>query len=137
MPDDSEFRGWELSPVEWERYIAERNGDVLLAAIGKARTLQLIKEQHPEFHRICDVEIEGRGYRVCRLLDLQDRTERLFIGPTNCPNYRIDGVPYSIQGAALRHWALDEKMRPSKERVDWEKYRAPKDDAAPGGRASS
>jgi hypothetical protein len=57
---------------------------------------------YPELHRIGDVELGGKAYRILRLVDLKDYSERLFIELTQSPNFKESGVPYRLQGAALR-----------------------------------
>lgn len=70
-------------------------------------------------HRICDVKVGARGFRVVRVFDPDDDSTKLYIYRTDVPAYTTPGVPFGLQGAALRHWAEGELRSPFEDRVDW------------------
>ena len=115
---------WELPRPAWERFLVDGDAAALLAAVrAKPPRARPFDAEYPALHRIRDVELDGVAYRVTRLLDADDGEERLFIEPTDVPDYAHGGVPYWLQGEALRRWVLGEEASPSKDVVDWEAYR--------------
>jgi hypothetical protein len=113
-------------PVEaWERFLANGDSVALLVRLRSLPTRPSPRDvSHPEYHRLCDVELGGQACRVSRLLDLDDGQERRFIEPTATPHFDSPGVPYWLRGAALARWVRDEAQSPSKDEVDWELYRS-------------
>jgi hypothetical protein len=115
---------WEVSRSAWERFLSDRDGEALRAAVRANPPLRRpVQAEYPEFHCLLDIEVGGRAYRVCRLVDLDDGQERLFIDETDVPNFDAEGVPYWLQGEALRRWVRDEAEHPAKDDIDWESYR--------------
>lgn len=82
----------------------------------------IAKVDYPEIHRLCDVSLGGRAYRVSRPVDLHDNQERLFIKPTEVPDFDVDGVPYLLQGEPLRRWILEEIESPADGPTSWAEY---------------
>ncbi|RCS56456.1 hypothetical protein [Parvibium lacunae] len=74
---------------------------------------------YPDFHRVVDVVIGGKYYRVCRQIS---NDERLTLSVIDEPS-DVSGVPIWLEGEKLRKWAEAEEEDPSDEPVDWEKYR--------------
>jgi hypothetical protein len=115
---------WELPRGAWERFLGDGDGGALLAALLANPPLpRPVQAEYPEFHCLRDVDLGGRAYRVCRLVDLDDGQERLFIEPTDVPDLVVEGVPYWLQGEALRRWVRDESEYPTDDEIDWEQYR--------------
>jgi hypothetical protein len=113
----------EISTAAWERYLSDGNGEALLASVdGDAPVLRPKQEEYPELHRLRDVEIGGRAYRVLRLAKLNRTEDRLFIEVTDFHNFDAEGVPYGLQGEALRRWIRDEIASPTKAEKDWSRY---------------
>ena len=99
----------ELPASAWERFLADGDGPALLAALGAIAERGPPRDvDYPEYHRLCDVELSGQPYRVCRLVDVDDGRERLFIQPTDTPDLERPGVPYSLRGAELVRWVRSE-----------------------------
>jgi hypothetical protein len=115
----------ELSAESWERFLADGDGLALLARLCPLSTRRPPGEvSYPEYHRVCDIELDGRAYRVNRLVDLDDGEERLFIEPTDAPDLLRPGVPYWLRGAALAEWVRQEAACLADDEVDWEWYRS-------------
>jgi hypothetical protein len=114
---------WELPRAVWERFLADGDAAALVAAVRATPPLRRpVEADYPAFHCLRDVEAGGQGYRVCRLVDVDDGTERLFLQPTDVPS-PVEGVPYWLQGEALRRWVRDEEEYPADDDIDWEQYR--------------
>ena len=95
----------ELPRQAWEQFLSDADGTALVAALRSLPTRGPLRDVgYPEYHRLCDVELCGSAYRVSRLVDPDDGRERLFISPTDHPDYHARGVPYWLQGAALARW---------------------------------
>jgi hypothetical protein len=120
---DEEAAMRELPKAAWEAYERDQDETALLAAVAAQPERRPPDADYPEFHRLRDVELCGQAYRVCRLVDLDDGQERLFIEPTDVPAYDGEGVPYQLQGKALRRWVRDESAYPAKDDIDWDSYR--------------
>jgi hypothetical protein len=114
----------ELPASAWEQYLVDNDAVALLALLQSLPTRKPLREAtYPIHHRLCDIELGGRGYRVTRLVDLDDGRERLFIEPTDVPHYGETGVPYWLQGSGLIRWIRDEEALPTDDEIDWESYR--------------
>lgn len=74
---------------------------------------------YPDFHRVVDVSIGGRHYRVCRQISKDENLTLSFIDEPS----DIAGVPIWLEGEKLREWAKSEENDPSDQPIDWEKYR--------------
>lgn len=75
--------------------------------------------EYPDVHRLVDVRIGGRNFRVCRQISRGElitltHIEDLFDAP---------GVPLWLTGEKLVLWAADEEENPSDEPTDWDRYR--------------
>ena len=114
---------WALPREAWERFLADADGAALLSAIRTQPQRRPPDAEYPEFHRLCDVVLNGESYRVSRLVDLDDGQELLYIDLTDVPHFDVQGVPYWLQGKALRRWVRDETEYPADEEIDWEEYR--------------
>jgi hypothetical protein len=110
-----------LPLTAFERFLRDHDARSLLAAAGPARDHSPGRARWPEVHRICDVVLDGQGWRVCRLVDSVTGNASLFLDPTDTSSPE-PGVPYSLQGDALLEWVRAETASPSKE-------------TPPGGRA--
>jgi hypothetical protein len=115
----------ELPADAWERFLADGDGPALLARLRVLPTRLAPRDaSYPEYHRLCDVDLGGQAYRVSRLIDLDDGRERLFIEPTDVPNFDEPGVPYWPRGPALARWVREEAAGPTDGEIDWEAYRS-------------
>ena len=76
--------------------------------------------EYPDFHRILDLVIDGRSFRVCRWIS---NGERLSLVPTERAQPSVSGVPLWLSGQRLRDWAQEEEEEPSQDATDWEQYR--------------
>ena len=113
---------WELPREAWERYLADRDGGTLLVTVRTRPPIRgPVQAGYPQYHRLRDVPVGDQAYRVCRLVD-GEAGEFLFVEPTHVPDFTAQGVPYWLQGEALRRWVRDEVECPAKEEVDWEQY---------------
>ena len=112
----------ELPVDAWEQFLVERNEPELLAVLVQLPIVGPPSMEFPAMHRICDVELLGQTYRVCRFVDLIDGRERLFLEPTAFADLEEEGVPYRLRGAALCRWITDESESPSKDAINWEDY---------------
>jgi hypothetical protein len=107
----------------WERYLVDGDAVALLTAVREQRCGPLPGAEYPELHRICDIDLCGRAYRVLRYVDRAGGDPELFLVPTDVPGLDQPGVPYWLQGNALIQWIHDEIERPAEDQVDWEQYR--------------
>src|SRR5262245_57852119 len=104
----------ELPFDVWERFLADGNAPALLVAIRSLPLREPLHDvAHPSFHRIRDVELDGQAYRVCRLVDVDDGEARLFVEPTDTPDFHRCGVPYWLRGPALVRWVREESVYPT------------------------
>jgi hypothetical protein len=103
----------------FERFLRDHDAAALLAAAGPEREEPPGQAEFPEAHRLCDVVVEGKGWRVARVVDALAGGSRLFVEETDVPMPK-PGVPYSLQGNALLEWVRAEMESPS-------------DEPAPGG----
>ena len=75
--------------------------------------------EYPDSHRIADVCIQNKNYRVCRQIsDDEKLTLALIDEPSDAP-----GVPIWLEGEELRRWAKSELENPADEPTDWESFR--------------
>lgn len=72
--------------------------------------------RYPAIHRICDFEVGGRPYRVCRCFTCG---ERLFVLPIAVTPSREPGTPYDLCASALAHWVHRETEKPTKGPQNW------------------
>jgi hypothetical protein len=113
----------ELPSHLWEQFLADGDSSALLIALRRLPTRKPLQgRDYPECHRICDVQLGGQAYRISRLVDLDDHAERLFIEPTDFPDFTNGGVPFKLRGASLRRWVIEESESPAKGPVDWGEY---------------
>lgn len=79
--------------------------------------------EYPICHRICDIQLLGKSYRVSRVFDAHHNSTQLFIYPLeNGFDSESKGVPYELQGGALARWVWDESNHPTKDEQDWREY---------------
>lgn len=103
-----------------EAYLA--GGDKLLLENIIKRNPEIITTKSgeiPDFHRIMDIKIKGKFYRLCREIS---NNESLLLKLTNVPS-DVDGVPFWLQGEKLKSWANEELENPSDGPIEWDKYR--------------
>ena len=97
---------------------------------GDASNLELLVESHPEliaknfgdypdFHRVVDVQIGDKHYRICRQISAG---ESLTFSPIDKARDE-PGVPIWLEGEKLKAWAHDEVENPSDDPTDWDVYR--------------
>lgn len=87
--------------LAWERYLTDLNKESLLTAIEK-HSITLPRDQaYPFLHRICDIEIDSRFFRVVRAAD---EDETVYIVQCETPSIDRPGVPYWLKGEKLRLW---------------------------------
>ena len=107
----------------FEQFQSDGNADRFLIAIFEFGGYPPDSElDTPIAHRICDVNLNDVGYRIVRVVDVDDRSTRLFIYQTEIPNFKSSGVPYALQGDALFQWVMDELENPTEWEVDWGRY---------------
>jgi len=75
---------------------------------------------YPFLHRIQDLVLEGRPYRLLRCATCADR---LVLEPSSQEAMESPGVPLWLIGEALLYWARREKNYPSEGPIDWEAIR--------------
>jgi len=94
--------------ASYERYLDDHDEDALLSAIklyggfGPPEDLDC-----PLAHRICDIRISNADFRIVRIYNLDDRSSKLLIYPTDTPGPQ-KGVPFEMQGDRLHKWVMDE-----------------------------
>ncbi|ALV08952.1 hypothetical protein [Roseateles depolymerans] len=74
---------------------------------------------YPDVHRVMDLQLNGKSFRVCRQLS---RAENITLTPIDEPS-ETPGVPLWLTGERLMRWATDETENPADEPTDWSKYR--------------
>lgn len=113
----------DLLQEAFDLYLANGDAEALYDAVqrhgGRAPDRSL---DCPISHRIGDIELHGRAFRVVRLADPDDRTTRLFIYPTENPSDSHPGVPIALRGEALWRWIRDEMECPTEGETDWSRY---------------
>ncbi len=106
----------------WERYLSDLVAAPLLAFLGAHPRATLdCGHEYPHLHRVCDVALSGRMFRVNRCVTCG---EALFFRPIPADVARPDepGVPYRLSGAKLARWVDDVRRNDPKEETDWELY---------------
>lgn len=74
---------------------------------------------YPDLHRIVDICVGGKCYRVCRQISTGEKlTLSLVDKALDDP-----GVPIWLEGEKLKKWAKSEEDNPSDEPTDWDSYR--------------
>ena len=71
----------------------------------------------PDLHRIFDISIGFRSYRVCRMISEGEKLTLSLI--KNDASSDVDGVPIWLNGEKLKVWAEN----PTEEDTDWELWR--------------
>jgi hypothetical protein len=74
---------------------------------------------YPDCHRIVDIRIGGKSYRVCRQISADERSTLTEIDKV----LEEPGVPIWLEGEMLEKWARSEEDNPSDGPCDWESYR--------------
>ena len=75
----------------------------------------------PDLHRIFDISIGFRSYRVCRKISEGEKLTLSLI--KNDASSDVEGAPIWLTGEKLRVWAESEVESPSKEAIYWEVWR--------------
>ncbi|WP_212796274.1 hypothetical protein [Pseudomonas sp. St316] len=75
--------------------------------------------EYPDVHRLVDIRIGDRNFRVCRKIS---QGELITLTPIE-ELFDTPGVPIWLTGDKLTLWATDEKEDPSDEPTDWSRYR--------------
>ena len=75
----------------------------------------------PDLHRIFDISIGFRSYRICRKISECEKLTLSLI--KNDASSDVEGAPICLTGDKLRVWAESEVENPSKEAIDWEVWR--------------
>lgn len=104
----------------WEGYLKDGIAEPLLQfLLANPDVIGPCEHKHPYMHRLCDVRLNGQDWRVgrCILCD-----ERLDFSRTDYYSSQ-PGVPYWLTGEMLKRWVEEEVEEPSKDAVDWERYR--------------
>jgi hypothetical protein len=111
--------GVDLLAKAFERFTIDHDEAAFMAAIqqhgGHSPSSDL---DCPIAHRIRDVSLGGDAYRVVRVYDVDNRTSRLYVYPSETPGEQ-PGVPYELSGDALHQWVVDELNDPSDGDTDW------------------
>ena len=111
----------------YESYLSTRDDAALLSAI----------ETHggypppegvdvPLVHRINDIQLDGKWFRIVRVVSLPTGNTDLLIYPADCGSDN-PGVPYSLTGEKLLRWVHDELNSEGDDwdtwpATDWSKY---------------
>jgi hypothetical protein len=74
--------------------------------------------EYPDVHRLIDLRVGARGFRVCRQIS---QGELITLVPIE-EVFNTSGVPLWLTGEKLVLWAIDEKESPSDEPTDWSRY---------------
>ena len=75
--------------------------------------------EYPDFHRITDVHLGSKIYRVCRQISQDEKLTFIEIDELSD---QVPGVPLWLEGEKLKAWA--EEDSDTDEPVDWESYRS-------------
>jgi uncharacterized protein (TIGR02996 family) len=81
---------------------------------------------YPQHHRLCDVRLRGKPFRVTRCMNCNGMLQVFRI--TDSAWSPRSGVPLWLQGQALQRWIEDELAtestdEPADRPSDWERYR--------------
>ena len=81
------------------------------------------QDKFPEHHRICDIIVKDRAFRITRCAACH---ENIYVSDIDVAiaHEEETGVPLELRGEALRQWIEYEKESPSKEEVDWKYWLA-------------
>jgi hypothetical protein len=75
--------------------------------------------EYPDFHRISDIYVSGKIYRICRQISKAEKITLHLID-----ELREDpGVPLWLEGEKLKIWQESEVENPAREAIDWTIYR--------------
>jgi hypothetical protein len=77
--------------------------------------------EYPDFHRITDIQLGSKIYRVCRQIS---QNEKLTFMAIDELRDQVSGVPLWLEGEKLKAWAEAEEDDSTDEPVDWESYRS-------------
>ena len=83
---------------------------------------EVISEEHgeyPDVHRLVDLRVGERNFRVCRQISQGELITLVPIGEL----FDTPGVPLWLTGEKLTLWATNEEESPSDEPTDWSQYR--------------
>ena len=107
------------------KYVLPGTAALLAFIAAHPQSMRGCGHEYPHLHRICDVQLGGKLFRVGRCLTC---AEELSFEPIDVAIAHLDeaGVPYWLTGMKLANW-VDEMMRDGdpKEAIDWERYRPP------------
>ena len=101
----------------WEKFLIDSDEACLLKVVEECNQIQpkndnVTSESEDEelfhTHKICDIELCGKAFRVTRNAD---ESESLFIKPCDYPAFNSPGVPYSLKGSALRRYIKDKQQK--------------------------
>jgi hypothetical protein len=76
--------------------------------------------EYPDFHRIADIRLGAKCYRVCRQIS---KDEQLTFMQIDELMDDMAGVPIWLEGEKLKEWAEAEEDGEVEIPVDWENYR--------------
>jgi hypothetical protein len=110
----------------WEQYLSGGDGSALHAFIeAHPKSMTDCGHEYPYLHRVCDVRLGGRPFRVGRCITCG---EELSFTPVNecLARVGVAGVPYWLSGAKLAQWVEQEvnggpDWKPARA-VDWKRY---------------
>jgi hypothetical protein len=109
----------------WKQFKETANAAPLLALIAAHPELRQPPSdiRHPYVHRLVDVLLANRPFRVCRAIVWNQ--EHLFFTEIDfsCFNLMEPGVPEWLTGPRLLQWIRQEAENPAKQAIDWEKWR--------------
>jgi hypothetical protein len=82
-------------------------------------TVSSMSGDYPDMHRVMDLIVGNKCYRVCRIIS---QNEKLILVEIN-EIMDSPGVPLWLCGEKLLEWAFSEEENPSSDPVDWEYFR--------------
>ncbi len=78
--------------------------------------------EYPSVHRVCDISLDGKAFRVTRCFTCGEALSFRPIPPEIAgPNE--SGVPYWLSGDKLAQWVKDVSSDDPKDDTDWERYK--------------
>jgi hypothetical protein len=107
----------------WEAFTLSGDASPLTTFLAKhAWTRRHCGHEYPYLHRIGDVILEGRAFRVARCTSCG---EELSFEPLVPEQAAVEspGAPYWLTGDGLKRWTAAEAANPSKASIDWDAYR--------------